>query len=99
MLACPAGQAARGSGPALRVLCTLAQPCLARHRRGRDPDIFTKKMKGKSMKLIKTTLRGTIEFLIVLAILLAAAIAPGLLSASSSTIVLFPHAHQTETTP
>lgn len=89
----------RGSGPALRALRTLAQPCRARHRRGRDPDIFTKKMKGKSMKLIKTTLRGTLEFLIVLAILLAAAIAPGLLSASSSTIVLFPHTHQTETTP
>lgn len=53
----------------------------------------------KPMKLIKTTLRGTLEFLIVLAILLAAAIAPGLLSASSSTIILFPHAHQTETTP
>lgn len=51
------------------------------------------------MKLIKTTLRGTIEFLIVLAILFAAAIAPGLLSASSSTVVLFPHTHQTETTP
>jgi hypothetical protein len=56
-------------------------------------------MKGKSMKLIKTTLRSTLEFLIVLAILLAAAIAPGLLSASNSTIILFPHAHHTETTP
>ncbi len=56
-------------------------------------------MKGKPVKLIKTTLRGTIEFMIVLAILLGAAIAPGLLNASSSTIVLFPHTHQTETTP
>ncbi|MDD2878319.1 MAG: hypothetical protein PHT60_14095 [Acidiphilium sp.] len=99
MLACPSGQAARGFGPALRALRALARPCAARHRRGRDPDIFREKMKGKPVKLIKTTLRGTIEFMIVLAILLGAAIAPGLLNASSSTIVLFPHTHQTETTP
>ncbi len=51
------------------------------------------------MKLIKTALHGTVEFLIVLVILLAAAVVPGLLSASSSTIVLFPHPHQTEATP
>jgi len=99
MLACPKGQAARGFGPAPRALRALARPCATRHRRGRDPDIFNEKMKGKPMKLIKTALHGTVEFLIVLVILLAAAIAPGLLSASSSTIVLAHHVHQTETTP
>jgi hypothetical protein len=52
-------------------------------------------MKGNTpVKHIKTGLRVTIEFLLFLAILLGAAIAPGLLSGRNSTIVLPQHSYQ-----